>query len=57
VSKEYPRDRKQQNHEDQERMSRILKRRADDAAIPSETPIDKSDSSQNPNSKEEKTKV
>jgi len=32
VSKEYPQDRKLQNSEDQERMSRILKRRAQEAA-------------------------
>jgi hypothetical protein len=32
VSKEYPLDRKLQNSEDQERMSRILKRRAQEAA-------------------------
>jgi hypothetical protein len=31
MSKEYPSDRKQQNHEDQERMSRILNRRAEEA--------------------------
>jgi hypothetical protein len=30
VSKEYPMDRKQQNTEDQDRMSRILKRRAEE---------------------------
>ena len=32
MSKEYPQDRKLQNSEDQERMSRILKRRAQEAA-------------------------
>jgi len=32
VSKEYPQDRKLQNSEDQERMYRILKRRAQEAA-------------------------
>jgi hypothetical protein len=32
VSKEYPQDRKLQHSEDQERMSRILKRRAQEAA-------------------------
>jgi hypothetical protein len=32
VSKEYPQDRKLQNSEDQERMSRILKRRAQEVA-------------------------
>ena len=31
MSKEYPQDRKLQNSEDQERMSRILKRRAQEA--------------------------
>lgn|GEM_PF-6470317 len=30
MSKEYPMDRKQQNTEDQDRMSRILKRRAEE---------------------------
>ena len=33
MSKEYPQDRKLQNSEDQERMSRILKRRAEAAAL------------------------
>lgn len=46
MSKEYPSDRKQQNHEDQQRMSRILKRRADDAANAGETPADTDDSEQ-----------
>lgn len=32
MSKEYPQDRKLQNSEDLERMSRILKRRAQEAA-------------------------
>jgi hypothetical protein len=31
MSKEYPMDRKLQNAEDQDRMSRILKRRAEEA--------------------------
>ena len=30
MSKEYPKDRKLQNSEDQDRMSRILKRRAEE---------------------------
>lgn len=38
MSKEYPQDRKLQNSEDQERMSRILKRRAQEAAASAKVP-------------------
>ena len=42
MSKEYPINRKVQNAEDQERMSRILKRRAEDTA-PGEKTNEQSD--------------
>jgi hypothetical protein len=37
MSKEYPMDRKLQNAEDQDRMSRILKRRAEEASAAKKT--------------------
>jgi len=45
VSKEYPINRKVQNAEDQDRMSRILKRRAEDA-----TPAKKTNAHSEPES-------
>jgi hypothetical protein len=48
VSKEYPINRKVQNAEDQERMSRILKRRAEDT-----TPGEKTNEQSDPESPSE----
>lgn len=47
MSKEYPMDRKLQKAEDEERMSRILKRRAGDETGPRKTNTPQHDNSEN----------
>ena len=46
MSKEYPQNRKLQNSEDQERMSRILKRRAQEAGAVAEVQPKNKDANQ-----------